>query len=111
MMALDFMAGQETARVNKEHKRAGQRARGATSPQGTGSVSQLRTEAAECLGQEEEEDCSICQVGRGMDNFVAEGIDHMECDTAREGSPKHCQRNHLIADQVIGGWCWQVQDV
>ena len=88
MMALDFMAGQETARVNKEHKRPGQRARGATSPQGTGSVSQLRTEAAECLGQEEEKDCSICQVGRGMDNFVAEGIDHMECDSSQGGFTK-----------------------
>ena len=84
MVALEFMAGQETARVNKEHKRTRQRA----SPLGTGNVSQLRTEATECLGQGEEDKCSICQVGRGMENFVAEGIDHMEWDSSQGGFAK-----------------------
>ena len=73
LVALEFMAGQETIRVNKEHKRARQRA---------GRVRPIK-----CQEQEEEE-CSVCQVGRGMEKFVAEGIDHMEWDNSQGGFVK-----------------------
>ena len=91
LVALEFMAGQEAARINKQHKRARQRARDATGPLGDDIVSQLGgTEAAKCQGEEEE--CSICQVGRGMERFVAEGMDHMEWDNGQGGFVKTSPR-------------------
>ena len=35
--------------------------------------------------EEEEEEGSICQVGRGMENFVEEGMEHMEWDNRHGG--------------------------
>ena len=89
LVALEFMAGQETARINKEHKRARQRA-GRVRPKGFHKPEMVSKKDAILKGGEEE--CLICQVGRGMEKFVAEGIDHMEWDNSRGGFVKTSPR-------------------
>ena len=87
--ALEFMSSQEWHREVKETKKRRQRSwRSAgvwegdgipLGPSGGGTITPQFT-----MKVKEEEECSICPVGKSMERFVVEGLNHMEWNNEKE---------------------------
>ena len=91
--ALEFVAGQERARVNSYEKREGQRARDRLRAPISirksieeGDIAMREGESMErCdIAREEVDGCEVCMVGKAIEQFTTEGIDHMEWDIWKE---------------------------